>query len=207
MEPFRWRFAEAGHGKPTIAPGSGLPRLHFNVSHSHQLTAVAVSSICALGVDVELLEGSIARPPLDIVLAPGERAWLASRPPGVRWADFTRLWTVKEAYAKLLGCGLSLDTASIEFALDPARMVRSGTLESQPEDLCLESREIRHGGARYQLSLAARCPAAGAVAVRRVVYDSPLLESHVETWGQLATGSGRTVTERATAVVEMGSTV
>jgi 4'-phosphopantetheinyl transferase len=174
----RWRFTEDDYGRPSVAPAAGLPCLHFNLSHSEALAVVAVSSTCAVGIDVEVLRPNSASGPLDAVLAPGERAWLSRRPPAGRWIDFTRLWTLKEAYAKLVGHGLSLDPASFEVALDPVRMVRTETGAPQPDGLHLETHEIRIDDDPYQLSLAARSPSAGAPAVTLRVASWPLVDSH-----------------------------
>jgi 4'-phosphopantetheinyl transferase len=178
VDPRCWRFAEDDHGRPSVAPAAGLPCLHFSLSHSEELAVAAVSSTCAVGVDVEMLQRSSARAPLDAVLAPSEHAWLSVRPPADKWVDFTRLWTVKEAYAKLIGRGLSLDFSSFEVALGPVRMMRAETGRQQPHDLHLETHEIRIGDDSYQLSLAARSPSDGAPAVTLRVVSWPLLYSH-----------------------------
>lgn len=187
VDPRRWRFTENDRGKPAVTPAEGLPCLHFSLSHCSGLAVVAVSSTCAVGVDIEPLKRTGTPTPLDTILGPGERAWLQSRPPPVRWTDFTRLWTVKEAYAKLVGHGLSLDFTSFEVALDPVRMVRTETGGPQPDDLRLETREIHMGRRRYHLSLAARRPPVGVLAVTLRVLDSPLVELQHEQ----STGGGR----------------
>ena len=86
--------------KPRLAHEGGV---HFNLSHSGTCCACAVSD-AAVGIDVEVrqrMDEGVAR----ICFQGRERAWLlAQEDPG--WA-FTRLWTRKEAYLKLLGTGLS----------------------------------------------------------------------------------------------------
>ena len=91
--------------KPRLAH---VPGVHFNLSHAGIYCVCAVSDE-PVGVDVEgrqRMDEGVAR----ICFQERERAWLRSQEdPG--WA-FTRLWTRKEAYLKLLGTGLSREAAS-----------------------------------------------------------------------------------------------
>ena len=91
--------------KPRLAHEEGV---HFNLSHAGIYCVCAVADE-PVGVDVEerqRMDEGVAR----ICFQEQERAWLYSQEdPG--WA-FTRLWTRKEAYLKLLGTGLSREAAS-----------------------------------------------------------------------------------------------
>ena len=86
--------------KPRLAH---VPGFHFNLSHAGIYCVCAVADE-PVGADVEerqRMDEGVAR----ICFQERERAWLrAQEDPG--WA-FTRLWTRKEAYLKLLGTGLS----------------------------------------------------------------------------------------------------
>lgn len=150
-----WRFTESVNAKPVIAASEGLPHLNFNLSHAGQLAAVAISPSFRLGIDVEPLDQSIDTNLGDTVLASAERLWLEGRDHTTRGLDFIQLWTVKEAYAKLLGQGHALDFASFEVALGPTRLVRTQTDLVQPEQVFLNSREVQMSDGAYQLSLAA----------------------------------------------------
>lgn len=173
VDPRCWRFTKNEYGKPAVDMAAGLPSLYFSLSHSERLVAVAISADCPVGIDVESLRRpNSSNPSLDL-LSPGERSWLKSRPLTVMGPDFTRLWTVKEAYAKYLGRGLSLDFPSFEVRLDPVRLVRTELGEPQPSDLHLETSEIRMADGPYQLSLAARRPPVAGFQVRRFVLNVP----------------------------------
>jgi 4'-phosphopantetheinyl transferase len=107
--------------RPTIPAGS---ELSFNVSHSEDLAAIAISDGAGpLGVDIERL-----RPVADadaLVRAHSsaeERAAVerAARPDEA----FLRLWTRKEAAAKALGLGIgSIDLTGFEVGIDGPREV------------------------------------------------------------------------------------
>ncbi len=104
-------------GKPYL-PGSPT---HFNVSHSHELGAVALART-DVGVDVEALDGPKRRKVLPGVLSDSERAWVTDV------GTFLRAWTRKEALLKAIGAGIGvrLEQASIE---------PSGTVSALPEGL------------------------------------------------------------------------
>ncbi|MFE5048943.1 4'-phosphopantetheinyl transferase family protein [Streptomyces sp. NPDC056637] len=95
---------ERPQGRPVLR-GLAAP-VHFSLSHSHGLIAVAVASD-TVGADVQrvcptgTVEACLPR------LHPLERAELEALAPEERAAVFTRLWSRKEAYLKGLGTGLS----------------------------------------------------------------------------------------------------
>lgn len=112
------RVARGEHGKPFFPD---FPHVHFNVSHCDLAVACVVAST-PVGIDVETVA------PLDMevarrVLSDNElRDVLAAPRPDVA---FTRLWTLKESYLKLLGTGLIDD---IKALILPAGRTRSVVL-------------------------------------------------------------------------------
>jgi 4'-phosphopantetheinyl transferase len=115
-DPSALRLAQEGHGKPVLdLPGGS--RLRFNLSHSGALAVYAVTELCPIGVDVELVERRIdaqaspARPPDEVALA--ERVLgsataehLRTLDPPVRRREFLRAWVRHEAEGKRLGTGV-----------------------------------------------------------------------------------------------------
>jgi 4'-phosphopantetheinyl transferase len=121
VPPGAWRFEAGAHGRPEIA--SPLSPLRFNASHTRGLVMVAVVVGRDIGVDVECVPESA---PLDVVdrsFAPAERAIVRSAPAGEQPARFAELWTLKEAYVKARGLGLSLALEGFAFQLSPPRLV------------------------------------------------------------------------------------
>lgn len=181
IKPFRWAFTHNKYGKPAVDTKKQLPNLHFNLSHSGGLAVVAVSPTCPVGVDIEPLCKTIDADHFDAFTAPGERVWLDSRPIPLRGEDFTRIWTVKEAYAKLLGKGISLDFESFEVTLEPLRMAWAKFQSQPPDDLYLETRTFRMLDGHYHLSLAALCPLVGETVVTlRVLKDLSSIDSNFD---------------------------
>ncbi len=107
--PESWQFEANEYGRPHIAaPESGNP-LHFNLSHTRGLVACGVSWIGPVGVDVENAER--ARASVDLAahyFSPHELAELQRAPVAERAGRFFDYWTLKEAYLKARGVGLSL---------------------------------------------------------------------------------------------------
>ena len=120
-------FVESERGKPHVlllgarAPGS------FSVSHSGRHGLLAFARKGRVGVDVEEraprrdLDALIAA-----VLAPDERAELASTTGHHRVARFYDFWTIKEALLKAVGTGIQLDIAGFEVPPAMRRGVRAG---------------------------------------------------------------------------------
>ncbi|MDQ5908358.1 MAG: 4-phosphopantetheinyl transferase [Pseudomonadota bacterium] len=103
--PESWVFVTNAYGKPALS-GDG-PR--FNLSHAEGLVVCALADEVELGVDVERQDRrgdweALARR----WLAAEEQDELEKLPVTERSMAFLRLWTLKEAYAKAVGLGLSL---------------------------------------------------------------------------------------------------
>ena len=118
--PLEWRFITNAHECPFVEPAqAGTPPLHFNVSHTDGLVALAVIRGYRLGVDVErvtrvVTEGVAARH-----FAAEEVRDLRALPAERQPAAFFEYWTLKEAYIKARGMGLALPLDAFAFGLRP----------------------------------------------------------------------------------------
>lgn len=117
VAPETWRFAAGAFGKPQIDHPADCP-LRFNLSHTDGLIVCAVSCGSELGVDVEnvqrrVADESIARH----YFAPDELAVFLESPPPERAARFLEFWTLKEAFLKARGAGLSIPLKAFSFTL------------------------------------------------------------------------------------------
>jgi 4'-phosphopantetheinyl transferase len=118
-----WRFVTNPYGKPALAEQGP----QFNLSHADGLVVCALSDGVRLGVDVEHCDRPVDWQRLaGPCLAVEERLWLARQPEAQHRAAFLQLWTLKEAYAKALGYGLSVLPES--FAIEPAAAGRADLL-------------------------------------------------------------------------------
>ena len=109
VAPERWSFSSNLYGRPGISSDDSMARrLSFNVAHTHSLIVLAVTLDHTLGVDVE----NVLRPAgldfADHCFSRAEVAALNALPAYMRHDRFFDHWTLKEAYIKARGMGLSL---------------------------------------------------------------------------------------------------
>ncbi|MGD0097319.1 MAG: 4'-phosphopantetheinyl transferase superfamily protein [Terracidiphilus sp.] len=124
--PGKIAFATNRHGKPYIAE---CPALHFNVSHSGGLGAIAFSNAGEVGIDVEATDRDIEA--LEIATAnftKREAAMVAAAETAQEQARiFLRLWTRKEAILKAAGSGLLGGLEGVDVSHGPLDRVRCAT--------------------------------------------------------------------------------
>lgn len=118
-----WRFTSSSHGKPALHADHRLGRLAFNISHTRGAVACAMTLDHAIGVDIEEVQrrGRLIEI-ADAYFAPDELVTLRATPAAAQRAVFFRLWTLKEAYIKAHGDGLSLPLDQFAFSLSPPRI-------------------------------------------------------------------------------------
>ncbi len=113
------QFTSNPFGKPVLCSES----VHFNLSHSRGAVAFAISKR-AVGIDVEERErrcdylGLAQR-----YFAEPEARYLATLDGEERGAAFFALWTLKEAYVKGIGRGLTFPLDAFCFDLEACRLV------------------------------------------------------------------------------------
>ena len=123
VPPTAWRFLVDANGKPSIDPNVGPHQVQFNLSHTRGLVAVALASRGVIGVDVEEIDEAKANLAIaEAYFARSEVEMLQKAPPSERARCFFRLWTLKEAYIKAIGKGLSAPLNSFAFTFEPIRI-------------------------------------------------------------------------------------
>ena len=114
VDPGAWGWREGPHGRPEVDhPASDV---HFNLTHSAGIVLCAIARGRAVGIDVE----NLARPRpnwglVERYCSPAEADDIQQH--GDRWPErFLTYWTLKEAYLKARGLGISVPLADISFA-------------------------------------------------------------------------------------------
>ena len=124
QSPAHLRFDYGASGKPSLADDLGV-RPHFNLSHTVDLAALAITVDHPLGVDIErvrpLKEDIAGR-----FFSPAEVAALGALPVDARETAFYRCWTRKEAFVKATGHGLGfpLDSFDVTLTADAPAILR-----------------------------------------------------------------------------------
>jgi 4'-phosphopantetheinyl transferase len=127
LPPAEWRFASNPFGKPAVAlpPGSDAPPLSFSLSHTRGYVACAVARDLPVGVDVERIDRARDAVRLaDRYFSAAEAAALRRCDGDARGALFGDLWTLKEAFVKAIGLGLSQPFTDLSFEIGPGGAIR-----------------------------------------------------------------------------------
>jgi 4'-phosphopantetheinyl transferase len=135
LAPEELRFSADAFGKPVLRPTVAGPRLHFNLSHSHGAIVCAAAVGRQVGVDVEYGVRCVEFLELaERYFAAAEIAHLRGLSGAARQAAFFAIWTLKEAFVKAIGQGLSYPLDSFAFELKGNRLVRFCPLTVLPEN-------------------------------------------------------------------------
>lgn len=121
VAPVDLRFGQGPYGKPDLRSATGR-RLRFNVSHTSDVMLVAVARDFEVGIDVEGIDPDLEHVTLARhCFAPKELERVIELRGGRRATMFSAIWTLKEAFIKAIGTGLSakLDSFDVCTALQP----------------------------------------------------------------------------------------
>ena len=175
VAPAGWRFRANPWGRPEIdCPSPDCASLRFNLSNTKGLVVCAVAEGGEIGVDVELIDraGSLLEI-ADRFMAPIEARDIAALPPDAQALRFFTYWTLKEAYIKARGMGLSIPLDKFWFLLDedsPARLVLAPDMDDTAAGWTFA--QLQPTG-RHLLAVARRNPAGDRAGfdldVRRIV--------------------------------------
>lgn len=135
LPPDAWRFIHDRYGKPHIDPALGAAPLAFSLAHTASLAVVGVARQHRIGVDVEKTDRRVNGAALSRrYFSRAEADALAILPPGDLTKHFPLYWTLKEAYIKALGPGLSHPLNSSAFHLSGENPYRIDFSTVDPQD-------------------------------------------------------------------------
>jgi len=172
-----WNIHTKSNGKPFALCPRNKKNIYFNLSHAKGLSIVAVSKDQEVGIDIEPLNQDLQPVDLWAVLTERERFDLALTPHEERSRNLLRIWTLKEAYLKLIGTGLSIDPATIQVSLDPLEIVT----DSDPQitsSLLLKNWIIELNQELFSLSLATWKPDSVKPVITCNLFDEALGKHH-----------------------------
>ncbi len=157
IPPVEWMFYRTGHGRPEIA-NPGIPSLRFNLTHTAGLAACVVTLSDQCGIDAEQI--SARRNPVGVarrMFSEAEYEQLRQLAGREHLEYFFARWTLREAYVKARGIGISFPTRKLHFDIDPEGVV---SVKFQPE--------LNEQADRWQFAVLTPTPQhLGAIAVRQ----------------------------------------
>jgi len=131
LNPADWTFQTNSWGKPSIV---GKSQLAFSLSHTRGFVACAICLSAEIGIDVEEIRHNLSY--LDLA----EEYFAKSEVDSLRSCSrdkgsilFTELWTLKEAYLKAKGVGISGGLDSIIFECTQGSVTPQKFSKSEPE--------------------------------------------------------------------------
>ena len=157
--PESWRFESNDYGKPAISHPDAGKYLEFNLTNTPGLVACMVSDRYHVGVDAEAFDRKSTT--LDIAkrfFSKREFAELQTHPAESLTRRFFHYWTLKEAYIKVRGMGMSIplaDFSMIENADNGIEVVHHTEGEHTQYQWYFEQCELVN---KYLLGMSVRLP-------------------------------------------------
>ncbi len=116
VSPKSWKFQANAYGKPEIVQPAAGRSLRFSLANTDGLVTCAVALGRDIGVDAEMIDSTVETDEIaDYFFAPTEVVALRALPPAEQRYRFFEFWTLKEAYIKARGLGLSLPLEKFAF--------------------------------------------------------------------------------------------
>lgn len=157
ITPEECMFVTNEYGKPSLN-GRAIANaaFEFNVSHTNGLVAIAIAIGRDVGIDVEELTG--LRVDLDVrrFFSAAEVKALEALPDAEQESRFYDYWTLKEAYVKARGMGLSLPLDGFSMKLEGGQSPIIAFASSIEDDASMWQFAQFDPGPQYRLALAIR---------------------------------------------------
>jgi 4'-phosphopantetheinyl transferase len=125
IHPKEFSFRKNAWGRPEIENTGSPPGLTFNLSHTDGMVVCLIGFGREIGVDVEFIDRPIMVPELAKSSFSQLEYEAISKLSGAEQRNlFFEIWTLKEAYVKARGMGLSLPLDQFSFEIDQKKTVK-----------------------------------------------------------------------------------
>lgn len=128
VSPDELVFSRSDHGRPEVA-NPGLPPIRFNLSHTKGLAACVVTLSCECGIDLEKIYAR--HNPIGVakrMFSSSEYEYMQGLSGRKQLEYFFTRWTLREAYVKARGIGISFPTRKLNFNIESSNDI---TIEFQ----------------------------------------------------------------------------
>jgi len=158
IDPSVWEFTRNEYGKPAISQPASATHIRFNISHTRGLIAGVFALNSTVGIDAENHHQQV-----DVLsiahnyLSTTEYSVLCDVATSDRHRRFLEYWTLKEAYAKAEGMGMSMDLSRFTFEIHNEKA--SISFHSKPaEDSAFWKFQLLRPGPDHTAAVAVCCP-------------------------------------------------
>ena len=118
VDPAEWVFKTSEFGRPEISEPSIPPDFSFNLSHTQNIIVCAVTQLGTVGIDVEhILKSRPLQRLSNRFFSYQESSFLNKLDEIENTTYFYKIWTLKEAFIKAEGKGLSMALNSFWFRI------------------------------------------------------------------------------------------
>ena len=134
IEPNQIKYELSPMGKPRCPSDLNPSQITFNLSHTKGMALVAIASKLEVGVDLERLDRKCRfNDVAQRFFAPKENDFLSKVGSKEYAQTFFQLWTLKEAYLKATGDGISNSLSQVEFAIRSHEGFQTIKLQQDPQ--------------------------------------------------------------------------
>lgn len=129
LKPTELVFSASNHGKPFLASHPGI---FFNLTHSEDYVCCSVSN-APVGIDIEQMK------PIDILgiasfFSVSEQEYIHSKKTEAKQLEAVySIWTLKEAFSKQIGLGLSVPLDTYQFILNDEKILLSTQIKNDAQ--------------------------------------------------------------------------
>jgi 4'-phosphopantetheinyl transferase len=173
VPPEAWRFKRTINAQPILSNGEN--NLKFSCSHTTGMSVIAVSTVGDVGIDIADAALDFSSDWLLDVMSVRELSALEKLPKSKRGGAVSRLWTLKEAYVKMLGTGIA-EVADVAFDLSDDRLLSGGSNDRFAQPV-FGTWIVNNRGHRYSVALASSRSVASHAPLSRRLSEGPLVYS------------------------------
>ncbi len=177
LAPRMLHFLKNKYGKPALDPALGHNALQFNLSNTDDLVAIAVCRDAPIGIDVERIDRNNCDLDYEKWFAAEEVTAILGACPEHRRERFFEFWTLKEAFLKAVGTGLSTPLKSFAVDLRSRQDIGISISPSLAESASDWHLWLMQPTDRHLLSVVMqrRCPAQPEIRVCRIYSNSEII--------------------------------
>lgn len=135
ISPQNVKLSLGENGKPNLSFNEhDLNHLEFNLSHTKKVAILALTFGQEIGIDIEFEEENVSKAIVYRYFSREEVTYIDSAPSCLQAYRFWEIWTLKEAYLKSIGLGLSAPLNAFSFNLNKPNIIKANSIPDWKDD-------------------------------------------------------------------------